>query len=109
MNLVTINLGLLDTSGHPVNVHTACLALQSYGFTVYASRVFTSSYEGNPEPVLVAVAEYRGSDLEASLLALVTNLRQECIAYVCNGIGELIPPLYTFDPSKFVNLSGKTS
>ena len=110
-NIIQLNIGLNDSDGLPLNVHTACLACESYGFSILASRVFESPAGG--ENVLVISAQYRGSDLTASIYALAVNLRQDCIAvYHGGGRGELIGPNAekwgAFNPAYFLNRSGKS-
>lgn len=108
-NSIHLNVGLNDSDGLPLNVHTACLAVESYGFSIFASRVFESPTGG--EKVLVVSAQYRGSELYASLYALAINLRQDCIASWHDGIGDLIGPdsekWGAFNPALFLTLSGK--
>lgn len=108
-NSIHLNVGLNDSDGLPLNVHTACLAVESYGFSILASRVFESPTGG--ENVLIVSAKYRGSELYASLYALAINLRQDCIASWHDGIGELIGPdsekWGEFNPAYFLILSGK--
>ena len=108
-NITQLNIGLNDSDDLPLNVHTACLAVESYGFSILASRVFKSPSGG--ENVLVVSAQYRGSDLTASIYALAVNLRQDCIASWHDGLGNLIGPNSekwgAFNPAFFLSLAGK--
>lgn len=108
-NNIHLNIGLNDSDGLPLNVHTACLAVESYGFSILASRVFESPTGG--ENVLVVSAQYRGSFLLASVFNLSINLRQACIAVYHGERGELIGPFAEkwgeFNPAYFLTLSGK--
>ena len=109
-NIIHLNIGLNDSDGLALNVHTACLAVESYGFSILTSRVFESPTGG--ESVLVLSAQYRGSELYASLYALAINLRQDCIAIWNSGSGDLIGPAAEkwgeFNPAFFLTLSGKS-
>ena len=108
-NTIKLNIGLNDSDGLPLNVHTACLAVETYGFSILASRVFESPTGG--ESVLVVSAQYRGFKIYASLFALAINLRQDCIAIWNSGSGDLIGPNSEkwgeFNPTFFLTLSGK--
>ena len=105
--LITLNIGLLDTDGLAVNVHTAIFHLLSIlKIDIIASRVGKGKWEGRKEPVLVVSAHVIFNEtFENKLVELAQSLRQSCVAVrFLDGTGKLYPALFPFDVSQFVPL-----
>ena len=105
--LITLNIGLLDTDGQAVNVHTAIFHLLSIlKIDILASRVGKGKWGGISEPVLVVSSHVIFDEsFEDRLVILAQSLRQACIAVrFLDGTGRLYPAVYPFDNSQFVEL-----
>lgn len=105
--LITLNIGLLDTDGQAVNVHTAIFHLLSIlKIDILASRVRKGKWEGVSEPVLVVSSQVIfDENFEKKLVELARSLRQSCVAVqFLDGTGRLYPAIYPFDASQFVEL-----
>jgi hypothetical protein len=110
--ILQLNIGLNDNSNQPVNIHTVCTTLTAHGFNILASRAFPSP-AGNEDCLSLAV-QFSGSEVDcnARLYCVASCLRQDCIAVMNGGKGELIGPQSEkwgeFNPAFFVGLSGLT-
>ena len=105
--LITLNIGLIDTDGQAVNVHTAIFHLLSIlKIDIIASRVGEGRWEGKKEPVLIVSSHVIFDEsFENKLVELAQSLRQSCVAVrFLDGTGKLYPAIFPFDGSQFVPL-----
>ena len=100
---IKLNIGLSRIDGGRNSVHATIQALRSHGFTVRDFFRHVGSWNGAPEYTLVLVVETESPAWRESIARLASALNQECVACVCDGVGELIPPVYPFDSSLFIN------
>ncbi len=102
MITLKLNIGLSRRDGGKNSVATTGEALRSHGFTVRDFFRHVGSWNGSPEYTLVLVVETDSHDWRESIANLASALNQECIACICDGVGELIPPVYPFEISLFI-------
>jgi len=100
---IKLNIGLSRIDGGKNSVATTGEALRSHGFTVRDFFRHVGSWQGEPEITLVLIVETELPAWRDSIANLASALNQECVACVCDGVGELIPPVYSFDASLFIN------
>ena len=101
---IKLNIGLSRIDGGENSVPATIQALRSHGFTIRDFFRHVGSWNGSPEYTLVLVVETDSHDWRESIANLASALNQECIACICDGVGELIPPVYSFDASLFIQL-----
>lgn len=101
---IVINIGLIDTSGNPVELHRAIHEIERAGITLLASGVVTGEWEGKPEQTLVLCGlAFPSPELKPRLYSATRALSQHCIAVWQDGKGELIgeDTSWKFDPELF--------
>lgn len=99
---IKLNIGLSRIDGGRNSVATTGEALRSHGFILRDFFRHVGSWQGTPEYTLVLVVETTAHDWRESIASVATDLNQECIACICDGVGELIPPVYPFEISLFI-------
>lgn len=102
MNTLKLNIGLSRHDGGKNSVSFTSEALRSHGFIVRDFFRHVGTWQGEPEITLALVVETTSQDWRESIASLASALNQECIACVHEGTGELIPPVYPFDSSLFI-------
>ena len=102
MITLKLNIGLSRHDGGRNSVATTGEALRFHGFAVRDFFRHVGTWQGAPEITLVLSVETTASNWRDSIASLASALNQECIACICDGVGELIPPVYPFDSNLFI-------
>lgn len=102
MITIKLNIGLSRHDGGRNSVATTGDSLRWHGFIIRDFFRHEGIWQGEPEMTLVLSVETTSQDWRESIASLAHALNQECIACVHEGVGELIPPVYPFEISLFI-------
>lgn len=102
MTTIKLNIGLSRHDGGRNSVATTGEALRAHGFILRDFFRHVGTWNNEPETTLVLIVETESLAWRESIASVAHELNQECIACIADGVGELIPPVYPFDISLFI-------